>query len=110
MVILKAIQMAAPMVPHMAEEMWQITGHESSVFKSEWPQYDPGAVVGDEIEIAVQVNGKLRGSVMVAADADQETVETAAFKSQKVRNFTDNKEIVKKIYVKGRILNIVVRG
>jgi len=109
-VILKAIQMAAPLIPHMAEEMWGAAGFKQSVFKSAWPEYDPAAVVGDEIEVAVQVNGKLRASVNVPADADQETVERAAFDNQKVRNFTDNKEIIKKIYVKGRILNIVVRA
>ena len=109
-VILKAVQLAAPIIPHMAEEMWQQAGFDSSIFKSGWPEYDPEAVVGDEIEIAIQVNGKLRDSVMVAADADQETVEKAAFGSQKVLKFTENKEVVKKIYVKGRILNIVVRG
>ena len=109
-VILKAIQLAAPMIPHMAEEMWVLAGFKESVFKSSWPSFDPAAVVGDEIEVAVQVNGKLRASVTVPADADQETVEKAAFESQKVRNFTDDKQIVKKIYVKGRILNIVVKG
>ncbi|UCE23528.1 MAG: leucine--tRNA ligase [Candidatus Zixiibacteriota bacterium] len=109
-VILKAVQLAAPMIPHMAEEMWQQAGCKGSVLKSGWPGYDPEAVTGDEIEIAVQVNGKLRDSVMVAADADQETVEKVAFESPKVLRFTENKEIVKKIYVKGRILNIVARG
>lgn len=109
-VILKAIQLAAPMVPHMAEEMWSACGFTDSVFKSRWPDYDPEAVVGDEIEIAIQVNGKLRGSVIVPADADQETVEMAAFENPKVLNFTENKQIIKKIYVKGRILNILVKG
>ncbi|MEW6412849.1 MAG: leucine--tRNA ligase [Candidatus Zixiibacteriota bacterium] len=109
-VILKAVQLAAPMIPHMAEQMWHTAGFSDSVFKSAWPQHDPEAIVGDSIEIAVQVNGKLRDSVMVPADASQETVEKAAFESQKVLNFTDGKQIVKKIYVKGRILNIVVKG
>ncbi len=108
--ILKAIQLAAPMIPHMTEEMWQAAGFKESVFKSGWPVHDPEAIVGDMIEIAVQVNGKLRDSVMVPADAEQDVVEAAAFESQKVLNFTENKQIIKKIYVKGRILNIVVKG
>jgi leucyl-tRNA synthetase len=109
-IIMKAVQLAAPMIPHMTEEMWQAAGYSESVFKSEWPRFDPKAVVGDSIEVAVQVNGKLRDSVIVPADSDQETVEKAAFESQKVRNFTENKQILKKIFVKGRILNIVVKG
>ncbi|UCD64215.1 MAG: leucine--tRNA ligase [Candidatus Zixiibacteriota bacterium] len=108
--ILKTIQLAAPMVPHMAEEMWEITGQADSIFKSRWPVHDPEAVVGDTIEVAVQVNGKLRDSVTVAADADQKAVEEAAFESQKVLKFTQGKQIVKKIYVRGRILNIVAKG
>ncbi|UCG61848.1 MAG: leucine--tRNA ligase [Candidatus Zixiibacteriota bacterium] len=109
-VILKAIQLAAPMIPHMSEEMWRQAGFEDSVFRSDWPAHDPNAVIGDTIEIAVQVNGKLRDSVSVAADAGQEDVERAAFESPKVVRFTENKDIIKKIYVKGRILNIVVKG
>ena len=71
---------------------------------------DSNAIVGDTIEIAVQVNGKLRDTVIVAADADQDVVEKAAFESKRVQGFTDNKDIVKKIFVKGRIFNIVVKG
>jgi leucyl-tRNA synthetase len=108
-IILKTIQMAAPMAPHLAEEMWQLTGHEDSVFKSSWPVHDPEAVVGDEIEIAVQINGKLRDTVIVPADSDQTTVEAVAFGSDKVRKYTDGKQVVKKIYVPGRIINIVVK-
>ncbi|MCP4683850.1 MAG: class I tRNA ligase family protein, partial [bacterium] len=59
-VVLKAIQMVAPLAPHMAEEMWRLAGFEDSVFKSAWPEYDPEAIVGDTVNIAVQVNGKLR--------------------------------------------------
>jgi leucyl-tRNA synthetase len=108
-IILKTIQMAAPMAPHLAEEMWQLTGHEDSVFKSCWPVHDPEAVVGDEIEIAVQINGKLRDTVIVPADSDQTTVEAVAFGSDKVRKYTDGKQVVKKIHVPGRIINIVVK-
>lgn len=108
-IILKATQMTASMTPHMAEEMWLQFGFSESIFKSNWPKFDPDAIVGDMIEIAVQVNGKLRDSVTVQSDSDQETVETAAFESQKVRAFTDNKQIIKKIYVPGRILNIVIK-
>jgi leucyl-tRNA synthetase len=108
-IIMKATQLIAPMAPHLAEEMWQEFGFSKSIFKSDWPQFDSNAIVGDAIVIAVQVNGKLRDSLNLPAGSDQETVETAAFASPKVQAFIDNKEIVKKIYVPGRILNIVVK-
>ncbi len=108
-IIMKATQLIAPMAPHLAEEMWQEFGFSKSIFKSDWPQFDSNAIVGDTIIIAIQVNGKLRDSVNLPADADQKTVETAALASAKVQAFTDNNEIVKKIYVSGRILNIVVK-
>ena len=109
-VILKSIQLMAPMAPHLAEELWEKCGFTKSVFKSGWPEFDPDAVVEDTIQIAVQVNGKLRDSVSVPADSDQETVEKAAFESAKLRAHTEGKQIIKKIYVKGRILNIVMKG
>jgi len=108
-IILKATQLIAPMTPHTAEEMWEEFGFSDSIFKSKWPDFDPAAIVSDMINIAVQVNGKLRDSVIVPADANQQTVEEAAFDSQKIKVFVENKEIVKKIYVPGRILNIVVK-
>lgn len=108
-VVLKSIQMIAPMAPHLAEELWQTAGFKESIFKSRWPEFDPAAVVGDSIEIAVQVNGKLRDSVTVAADSSQAQVEEIALASSKVQGFTAGKQIVKKIYVAGRLLNIVVK-
>jgi len=109
-VVLKTIQMAAPLAPHMAEEMWRLCGFEDSVFKSRWPEYDPEAIIGDTIQVAVQVNGKLRDTVTVPADPDQATVEEAAFASEKIQKYTSDKQILKKIYIPGRLLNIVVKG
>ncbi len=108
-IILKATQLLSPMTPHLTEEMWGQFGFSGSIFKSEFPEFDSNALIGDTIVIAIQVNGKLRDSVKLPADSAQETVETAAFASPKVRAFTESKEIVKKIYVPGRILNIVVK-
>jgi len=109
-IILKTIQMIAPLAPHLAEEMWELAGFEQSVFLSNWPEYDPDAVVGDTIEIAVQVNGKLRGSVMVPAGCDQSTAEEAAFQDPKIQSYTGEKQIVRKIFVPDRLLNFVVKG
>jgi leucyl-tRNA synthetase len=106
-IILKTIQMIAPLAPHVAEEMWQLAGFTESVFRSEWPGFDSSATVGDMIEIAVQVNGKLRASVSVPVGCDQATAEEAALADPRVQSHIGGKPIVKKIYVPGRLLNIV---
>ena len=109
-IVLKVIQMVAPMAPHTTEEMWETAGFKESIFKSQWPEFDPEAIIGDQIEIAVQVNGKLRATVMVSSDASQSDVENAVLELPKIRDYTDGKQLVKKIYVPGRLVNIVVKG
>ena len=103
------VQLLAPLAPHLGEELWQVLGHEGSVFASTWPTYDESKTVDHVIELAVQVNGKVRGSLMVAPDAAQETVLTAARADENVAKHLEGKETVKVIYVAGRILNIVVK-
>jgi len=109
-ILLKTIQLIAPIAPHLAEEMWEIVGFRQSVFKSSWPIYDPSAIVGNMIKIAVQINGKLRDTVSIATDASQEVIEAAAFASSRIQSYTEDREIIRKIHVKGRLLNIVVKG
>ena len=109
-VVLKTIQMIAPLAPHLSEELWQSSGQKGSIFKSAWPVHDPSAVQGEMIEVAVQVSGKLRDSVIVAADISEEELLKIAFASPRVQSFTTGKRVVKTIYIKGRILNIVVAG
>lgn len=108
--VLKSVQLVAPLAPHLAEELWEQLGHTESVFKSQWPVFDPDAVQGESIAVAVQINGKLRDTVTVPVDASQAEVETAAFASTKVQAHTAGKEIIKKVYVPGRLLSIVVSG
>ena len=102
------IRLMAPFAPHIAEELWQEAGHEESVFdcKLGWPQYDENLIKDDEIEIGVQVNGKLKCTVKIPADADSETA-IAAAKEALADKLTGN--IVKEIYVPGRIINIVAK-
>ena len=103
-------QLLAPFAPHIANEMYaQMNGETSRLDAVEWPKYDEQYLVADTVKIAVQVNGKLRGEVEVAKDADQATVEQLALEQANVARFTDGKEIVKKIYVPGKILNLVVK-
>ncbi len=108
-IVLKSIQMIAPLGPHVAEELWEQLGFTQSIFKSSWPEYDHTAVTGESVDIAVQVNGKLRDTVTVGVDADQAEVESAAFASPKVTGHTEGKQIIKKVYVPGRLLSIVVK-
>ncbi|MBU8933137.1 MAG: leucine--tRNA ligase [candidate division Zixibacteria bacterium] len=108
-IVLKSIQLMAPLTPHLAEDLWSRAGYDESIFKSAWPEYDPAAMVADTIKVAVQINGKLRDTVCVAPEATQDEVETVARNSEKLQAYTEGFEIVKVIYVKGRILNLVVK-
>jgi len=108
-IILKLIQLIAPIAPHLAEEMWSIAGHPESVFKSLWPEYDPDAITFDSITIAVQVNGKVRGELEIPRDSNEEVVVEQAMNHEKVSNHLDGKKIVKKIYIKNKLLNLVVK-
>lgn len=103
-------QLLAPFAPHIANEMYaEMNGDDSRLDAIEWPKYDEQYLATDTVKIAVQVNGKLRGEVEVAKDADQATVEQLALEQSNVIRFTDGKEIVKKIYVPSKILNLVVK-
>jgi leucyl-tRNA synthetase len=102
-------QMVAPFAPHIAEELWQQLGHEQSVHISEWPIYDEKYLVQDTATIAVQINGKLRGTITVPADADEAATTETAKADDKIAGNLDGKEIVKVIYVSGKLLNFVVK-
>ena len=99
----------APMAPYLAHELWEMTGEKSNLLKVPWPKYDPALAAEDEIEIPVQVNGKLRGLVVVPAGASDDQVEQAALANEKVKAAIAGKQIVKKIVVPGKLVNIVVR-
>jgi leucyl-tRNA synthetase len=101
------IQMLAPFAPHIAEELWHDLGHEDSINKDHWPAYEDAYLVDDSVMYAVQVNGKLRGEVEVATDADQETVVAAARANKKVAGYvtSDPKKV---IFIKGKLVSFVV--
>jgi len=102
--------MLSPMAPHMAQSLWASLGKSGLVLDVSWPQVDESALVKSEIELMVQVNGKLRGKIEVAADADKETILSAAKAEAAVLKFIESKEIVKEIVVPGRLVNLVVKG
>lgn len=97
----------APFTPHIAEEMWQKLGNNTSVFKVKWPEYDEEKMKDDTITIAIQVNGKFRGNIDVDANADKDTVLTLVKEAQASK--LEGMTIIKEIYVPGRIVNLVVK-
>jgi len=102
--------MIAPLAPHLGEEIWSLLGNQKSIFeKPVWYEYDKKALVKEEITLAVQVNGKVRAKINVPADAEQETVKTIAMQAPNVKRHLEGKNIVKEIYVKNKIYNIVVK-
>jgi leucyl-tRNA synthetase len=102
------VRMLAPITPHICEQLWQELGHEEPLAFAQWPSVDESALVEDEKLIIVQINGKVRAKLTVPADASAEQVEQIAFEEDSVQKHTEGKEIRKKIYVPGKILNIVV--
>ena len=99
----------APFVPHMSEDLWRVVlGHERSVHLEPWPEWDPSAVEADEIELAVQVNGKVRGKVTVAADLDEEQVIEVALTA--VSAHIEGKDVKKVVVVPGKLVSVVVAG
>jgi leucyl-tRNA synthetase len=105
------VLMLAPFAPHVAEEMWEGLGHAGGILRSgaRWPVADAQLSRKDEVEIAVQVNGKLRGRVSVSADATEEETRAAALADERVRPWTEGKQIVKTVVVPGRLVNVVVK-
>ena len=101
-----AVVLLAPFAPHIAEELWEAMGYEESVFTQTWPVYDEEAMKEDEIEIAVQINGKARGKITIGAEEAKDSV-LAKAKEALADKITGN--VVKEIYVPGRIVNIVVK-
>jgi leucyl-tRNA synthetase len=102
------VLMLSPMVPHICHSLWAVLGHTTALIDVPWPQVDAGALVADEIEIVVQVNGKVRGRISVAVDADSDSVGELAIADPNVQRFISDKEIRKTIVVPGRLVNIVV--
>ena len=103
------VKMLSCIAPHVCEEMWQLLGHDSSIAYEAWPTYDEAMLVQTTIEMAVQVNGKLRAKISVNKDEDDEVVKETAFAEENVKVHTEGKNIVKVIVVKNKIVNIVVK-
>ena len=102
------VKLLAPIAPHWAEELWQtVLGHDSFLYEQPWPTFDPEKIKEDEVELAVQINGKVKARITVAANADEDAIKTVALDA--VAQQTEGKNIVKTIVIPGRLVNIVVK-
>lgn len=108
-VSLNILKMLAPFAPHITEELWSRIVGQGSVHKQSWPQYDAAALVQSEVEIVLQINGKVRDKLVIAADLSREEMQRAALEQPRVQELTEGKDVVKIICVPGKLVNIVVK-
>lgn len=102
------LKLLSPFAPHIAEELWEKLGHKTSITTEKWPAYDSALLVESTMTIAIQVNGKLRDTIVVASDAAEEDIKAQALATEKIQKWLEGKEPKKVIYVKGKLVSVVV--
>lgn len=100
--------MLSPFAPHLTEELWSRLGHKQSIVREPWPVYDPALIKDEEIELVVQINGKVRERLQARADLSETEAKEIVLASEKVQKWLAGKEIKKFVYIKGRLVNLVV--
>lgn len=103
------VKLLNPVAPHIAEELWSMLGHDNTIAFEAWPTYDESIIVEDEIDIAVQVNGKVRATIKIGIDESENSIKEKALEEENVKRHIEGKEVVKVIVIKGKIVNIVVK-
>ena len=103
------ITLLNPVAPHMTEELWEMYGNGGILATTAWPEFDEAKTIDDEIEVVLQINGKIRDKIMVPNGASREDMESLALGSDKVKELTDGKTVVKVICVPGKLVNIVIK-
>ena len=103
------VKILSPLCPHLGEELWEMLGNKDTITYEPWPTYDEEKTKEDTVEIAIQVNGKVRDTIKVSKDISKEDLEKEAFNSEIIKKWTEDKEIVKTIVIPGRIVNIVIK-
>ncbi len=103
------LQLLNPFAPHITEELFSILGEKSTINETPWPKYDETKTIDDEIEIPVQINGKLKAVVLVSKEATQEEIKKVVDNNETIQNILNGKQVIKEIYVKGKIYNIVIK-
>jgi leucyl-tRNA synthetase len=101
--------LVAPMAPHIAEEVWELLGNPETVLDAAWPAWDDALAADDVVTVVVQVNGKLRDRLEVPVDAEKDGVLAQARAAENAARFLEGKQVVKEIYVPGKLVNFVVR-
>ena len=105
----RMLLLTAPLAPHIAEELWERTGHSFSIHNESLPVWDEELAADEVITVVVQINGKVRERLQLAAEVTEEQAFEAAFASDRVKAYTDDTEIIRRIYVPGKLVNLVVR-
>jgi leucyl-tRNA synthetase len=103
----KLVLLLSPFAPHLSEELWELLGHRPSIADVEWPSWEERLTVEEQIELPVQVNGRVRGRVLLAPDASPQAAEQAALADENVKKYLGGKPPRKVVYVPGRILNLI---
>ncbi|MDF2532582.1 MAG: leucyl-tRNA synthetase, partial [Clostridia bacterium] len=103
------LRLLSPFAPHFTEEMWQSIGKKDSVFNEKWPVWDEKAMVKDVVEIAIQVNGKVKGRMEIPTSAEQTEIEQLVMENGEIKEMLEGKQIAKIIVIKNRLVNIVVK-
>lgn len=107
--VIDFIKLLAPFAPHFAEEQWSLLEMPFSVFNEPWPTFDPKALIKDEVEMAIQVNGKIRSKINIPSDLSEEEIKKISLDNPDIQSYLEGKTIIKVIVVKGRLVNIVVK-
>ena len=108
-VVADLLRLLAPFAPHFAEEMWAKLGYEYSIFNQQWPAWDENALVKDAVELAIQINGKVKGRIEVLSTASEKEIEDMAMANPEVGALLSGKQVVKVIVIKNRLVNIVIK-
>jgi leucyl-tRNA synthetase len=103
------LQLLSPFAPFITHELWEMAGGEGMISDAPWPRYDPGYIQEDIITFVVQVNGKIRDTVDLPINTEQGKVKEEALKSRKIQKYLDKKRIIREIFVKNKLINIVTR-
>ena len=103
------IILLSPFAPHLAEELWSELGNKESIFKQSWPEYDKNLVKDETINLVIQINSKVRDTIEAPADIGEEEAKKIALASEKIKKWLEGKEVIKIIFVKGKLVNIVVK-
>ena len=98
-----------PFMPHLAQELWELSGNESELTFNDWPNYDENQILSDKLKLAVQINGKRRSEIEVDLNMEEKDIKQFAKSDSKIIRYLEEKEILKEIYVRGRLVNLVVK-